>query len=437
MSDIAFDPGDMAEMEQIFGSFLAPQAMYDYVVCVKRQEIIAPNLSLAWRLYGVDGYDGGVLPPARYVSLQRLFLPEDRVLIDGRLREGLERVPPSRLLSILGVRWVITDKVHDVWIDDVFYDLAFAARLDDLESATTQVVPPFTATAVGIVSHLNGAARVPNDTPVAEVRIEGDGVETQVLLLRAGRDTAEGDASTPIAHDRARMGRAWSDPLEGQDYVTRLRLDAPLRASHISIGALPSEGQLVVQGVTLIDERDGSNVPVVLSTDGRFRQVHSGDVKVYEVLDALPRAHVVHRARIVPGTEETLSVLADPSFDPAEETVLAHGQPIDASPASPPEVQVVEYAPEQVTIQATVSSPGYLVLSDSWYPGWKATVDGAPVEVERANLAFRAVYLPPGDHTVQFRYRPASYVLGLAVSVATLAVTTIVLGWCSWRELRS
>ena len=53
---------------------LPQRRIYDYVVSAKRQEILAPNLPLAWRLYAVDGYDGGLLPLARYVRLQRLFL---------------------------------------------------------------------------------------------------------------------------------------------------------------------------------------------------------------------------------------------------------------------------------------------------------------------------------------------------------------------------
>ena len=93
MSDIAFDPGDMAEMEQIFGSSSPPQAMYDYVVCAKRQEILAPNLPLAWRLYAVDGYDGACCPWPAMSACSACSCRRIDILIDGRLREGLEHVP--------------------------------------------------------------------------------------------------------------------------------------------------------------------------------------------------------------------------------------------------------------------------------------------------------------------------------------------------------
>ena len=116
LSHTLYDPGDLGEIQQIYQDQLSPEAIYAHVVNVKRQEILAPNLPLAWRIYAIDGYDGGVLPLARYIRLQRLLLDEEDILSDGRLREGLERIPPSRLLSILGARYAITDKVHDVWI---------------------------------------------------------------------------------------------------------------------------------------------------------------------------------------------------------------------------------------------------------------------------------------------------------------------------------
>ena len=84
--------------------------------------------------------------------------------------------------------------MHDVWIDDVFYDLAFDARLDGRTGTSTsaQALPPCTATAIGIVSHLEGAARHANGTPVAEIRIEEQEGRRGQSLVRAGRDTAEG-----------------------------------------------------------------------------------------------------------------------------------------------------------------------------------------------------------------------------------------------------
>ena len=63
--------------------------------------------------------------------------------------------------------------------------------------------------------------------------------------------------------------------------------------------------------------------------------------------------------------------------------------------------------------------PGFVVLTDQDYPGWRATVDGVPTPILRANYAFRAVRVPGGRSVVEFRYRPWSVWLGLATSLAT------------------
>jgi uncharacterized membrane protein YfhO len=64
----------------------------------------------------------------------------------------------------------------------------------------------------------------------------------------------------------------------------------------------------------------------------------------------------------------------------------------------------------------------YLVLSEVWYPGWQATVDGIPTPVLRANYAFRAVRLEPGEHQVHVTFVPRSWRLGVAVSGLTLLI---------------
>jgi hypothetical protein len=431
MSDILFDPGDLGEIQSVFAGQLSPQAIYDHVVAAKRKEILAPNLPLAWHIYAVDGYDGGLLPLARYVQLQRLFLEPDEILTDGRLREGLDQIPPTRLLSLLGVRYVITDKVHDAWIDDVFYDLSLDAALTSgaTEAGTKahvvrEDVPPFEATGMGLLSYLEGGKEVADGTPVARVDLETQDGQELSFLLRAGIDTAEGIYGESVRHSQAPIGTAWPDQPEGSDYLVRLDWPTPGRIARLEITALPVEGAtaltLHVRGCTLVDERDGSNVPVLLSTAGDYRLVHSGDVKIYEVRDALPRAYVVHQTRVITDDEAALAAMADPAFQPDQEAILAAGKTLQEAPSTAPTVKVATYAPEAIATQATLDAPGYLILSDAWYPGWRATVDGERATIERANTMFRAVYLPAGTHEIRFAYRPIRFYAGAAASGITL-----------------
>lgn len=91
------------------------------------------------------------------------------------------------------------------------------------------------------------------------------------------------------------------------------------------------------------------------------------------------------------------------------------------------------YEPEKVVVRAALAEPGYLVLSDTYYPGWEAWVDGQPAAILRADLLFRAVALEAGEHVVEFRYRPASLRWGAGISLAALAVLVAGLGFAKFR----
>jgi uncharacterized membrane protein YfhO len=94
------------------------------------------------------------------------------------------------------------------------------------------------------------------------------------------------------------------------------------------------------------------------------------------------------------------------------------------------------YQPENILLQAEMAQPGYVVLTDAWYPGWHATLDGTPIPIERANLTFRAVQVPQGTHTLHFTYRPASYTWGVRITLFTLLFVTLGLAFKLWKTLR-
>ena len=89
-------------------------------------------------------------------------------------------------------------------------------------------------------------------------------------------------------------------------------------------------------------------------------------------------------------------------------------------------------------LRLTAGREQYLVLSDSWYPGWRAVVDGIEVPIERANLLFRAVRLDSGAHVVEFRYEPGWFRLGWVVSAISLALAALLWGAVAlqWRPNR-
>ncbi len=414
LSALAFDPGDKPELEVIYSPQLSRDAVYSLLIAAKHREVLSPNLPLAFRVPAVDGYDGGLLPLARYIALERAFLPGEAVAIDGRLRENLRAVPDGRWLSLLNVRYFITDKVFDAWLDNVFYDLQFGADLTAGESAAVADIPAFEATTLGLVSYLDGAAALSEGAVVGRVTVSFADGSVRTFPLRAGVETAEGLYGPEVAHAPAPIGgHFWPGRPEGNDYAVRLRWGRPARPTAISIQATLPQGRLVVRGLSLIDERTGAFQSLVVSDRGHFRLVHSGDVKVYENLDVLPRAFLVHRA----WAAETFP----PDFDPMTEIIVGGGEGLDARPGGPEAVRITVYEPERVEVEVALTAPGYLVLTDAQYPGWRAWVDGRAVPIATADLLFRAVYLEPGRHRVEFRFQPWSFWVGVAVSLGALA----------------
>jgi len=430
ISDISYDPGDLREIQQIFEGQISEEQTYNYVVTAKQKEVLAPNLPLLYRLQSVDGYDGGILPLRRYVEMQRLLLPEERVSPDGRLWQRLTEIPDARLLSLFNVKYVIADKVHDVWVDGVYYDLGHTIVIG--EGASSQLVlrdlPGFTTTSLGIVSYLTGSASFPDGAIVAEVTISDGCGRVERHPLRAGIATAEGEYDRfQVQHGLARVVHHWRDNPQGNDYHAVLRLSRAMVPQEIAVRYLAPRGQLHLRGMSLIDERTGTSESLVVSN--QFRLVHSGDVKVYENLGNLPRAFVVHRARVIEDDEMAVAAMRDGAFLPGEEAILSSGRPLEvAEGVGMSEARITSYQQERVVVEAELAAEGYLVLTDAYYPGWRVWVDGNEEEIHRADYLFRAVYLSKGKHLIEFVYDPASLKIGVAISLVTVFSLALGLG---------
>lgn len=161
---------------------------------------------------------------------------------------------------------------------------------------------------------------------------------------------------------------------------------------------------------------------------------------IYENRDVFPRTFVVHRA--VPLAERS-QVLAQMKATDFRREVLLESAGLAASdrpaPVSDPprhgfdSATIREYLPNRVAVEVCAEDPGYLVLTDVWFPGWNCTVDGQPAPIHRANFLFRAVAIPAGNHEVLFVFEPASYRWGKCISIlALIAVTGLSLlsPWC-------
>ena len=176
------------------------------------------------------------------------------------------------------------------------------------------------------------------------------------------------------------------------------------------------------------------------------------DAVVYANDRALPRVFLVDRQRVVGSGTAALDAVTDPAFDGRAAAVTeaalpgigavtagASGGGGGLAPPAGASARLVRYDPGRVRIDAVASDRSLLVLTDTWSPGWKATVDGRPLPLERVDYLLRGVVVGPGRHVVEMRYQPSGWRIGWIVSLVSLAglVVLAVLGLRARRRRRS
>lgn len=173
------------------------------------------------------------------------------------------------------------------------------------------------------------------------------------------------------------------------------------------------------------------------SMSERFRLIkESGPhrIRVYENKKAVPACYLVHKTRAVDSQGAALKEISHPDFDPRHEAIVESKVEMPEAASHLEDqlrqvaaqlVEKVEYKrPDVNNLEVKVNSPagGFLVVTDTFYPGWQAFVDGKETRIERANYLFKGLVVPPGNHQILLTYRPMSFVLGMLLFIAALAV---------------
>jgi hypothetical protein len=161
------------------------------------------------------------------------------------------------------------------------------------------------------------------------------------------------------------------------------------------------------------------------ATDERFADDNSNPTSVlYRNREALPRAFAVHNRECFAKEQAAWARLVDPMFDPRTTVVLdgLENCKVDFanSPVQSSNVQIVRHEPTEVVLETRMRAPGYVVLTDSFYPGWRAFVNGKRADVLKANGTVRAVRVPQGRVEVVFRFVPATFYAGLGLAASGL-----------------
>jgi len=207
-------------------------------------------------------------------------------------------------------------------------------------------------------------------------------------------------------HDGNRWG--WNYPLE--------KLDSPV---------------LDLMNVRYVLTR-AADVPRLASLP-KFRHIASlPGTEVFENTAVLPRFYFVRRARPVGSLAEAHELIEHGKIDFRDTAVTE--EPIDIPPgddsSAPGVVGVVKYEPARIELSLRASRASLLVLSETYYPGWKAWIDDQPAAIHSVDIALRGVVVPAGSHQLRMEFRPVILPVSLGISLAT-AILLAVMGGLS------
>lgn len=418
-----YEIGDHAEIDRRFGD-LGSAASFALNSALKLDEVMSPNVPLRYELSTLDGYDGGVLPLARYLRIASLLVPATEIRADGVLRTRLIAIPDEPLLRLFDIRRIVANEVVDVDLGGLRYDVATARRLQPSDQVRVDLLAPVAVKALWL---LNSATSDPRSSlELGEtVLVRSDGTR-ETLPLNYGEAIFDemgpgpSNAFQPTA-GLSRGGRT--------DTAVEIRVPdgEPITAIEWTWFG---PGTWNLRAATLATH-DGDQLQLLLQPG--LRKIVFSPTKVYERMpetNELPQTvRLFPHAEVLDDDAALSKLRSTPDGD--RRLALAAGS---AVPANPPEAEPgalfrrIAGAPERLTYQrASGGGAGYLLVDDAWFPGWRVEVDGQTTPIYRANVHFKAVWVPASGRTVTFAYEPSSVRLGAIISAGAAALTALLL----------
>lgn len=325
-----------------------------------------------------------------------------------------------RLLDLLNVKYVLGPAPEEPPTKYGSLDLS-----PTLSPKTVPLELDRPVSALRLISHVAHGREIPQGTTLATLSL-ASAQGTLTFPIRAGIETAEWAHDhpwlPPPPHARPPIAESW--PVEGEGYQGHYyravwRFDPPVRPTALTLRYTHGTGELLIKHL-YADETDLATLPT------RFRPVYR---LIFENRYVLPRAFLVPRARVLPPQQ----VLAElDRFDPEREVLLSEVPPrirgeLNGPPLAPTErVDIVEYRFDRIRLVANVAHPRILVLSETWNRWWRAWDNGTEVPILRADHALRGLWLTPGRHELELRFRYSPFAVGL---ILTGLGWLVLVGW--------
>jgi membrane protein YfhO len=355
--------------------------------------------------------------------------------------------PDDRSLDLMAVRYfffpqnkILTDSGGVSWIkQDARFWLGSGCNEAPRRSATLDLATPVKGTTLAIVSRLACAAQIPDGAEVVRLKLSDAQGKTENRSLLAGRDSSEwaydcAGVTANVRHRRANIfgnypSRMNDAPCEAHFYLSTLKLDGIKEIKSVEFEWVGGPGAIILDKFSLIDEPNRTSYPVdsaLLDSSG-WRLVEDAEgARGYENLRAMPRAWLANEVVNVipeqaPITIKTGKLPDGRGFDPnrtalVEAPIALNSPKVDGYRSA----TIAALSDTHMEVRTSSATASFLITSDAYYPGWRASIDGQEAPLYRADYALRGVLLPPGPHTVRFDYKPGSFYAGATISALTL-----------------
>ncbi|HEX6176748.1 MAG TPA: YfhO family protein, partial [Thermoanaerobaculia bacterium] len=407
------------------------------VPAVPERGIDAPNWTALGGLEDVNGYESLIFE--RHSSALRSnpeadaepFLMPNAGLLD----------PGNHVLDVLNVRFVTS-------YDD--FQSAPSSRIEkegihfyggdlgiDLppSRAMTLSAPAREADTLIVVTHMAFSGHIAHGQPVARVTVQQRGGKPAVVFIRAGVDTAEwaherADVKPVIRHGLAPVydsapGDA-EQSFQSHRFLGRIALGGRMPVERIEIVNISDGASIGVWKASLLDSATKESWPLPKPSPSRWQAIHKKNgVTVLKNLRARPRAWLVTKVEVASKADvlATIRGTNNRPFDPATTALIEEKpqQTLSGEPCGQPcSVEIVRREPNRIAMRTNSRAPAMLVVSEIYYPGWVATVDGAKTPIHQTDYLIRGVFVPAGQHDVVMSFRPRGTIRGGIVSLCTL-----------------
>ena len=420
-----YEIGDHVALEQRFPG-LSTSASFAFKSALKLDEVMSPNIPLRYGLSTVDGYDGGVLPLRRFLQIGSLLVPATEMRADGVLRTRLIAIPDEPLLRLFNVRTVIGNEVSDVEIGEFRFDRSTARTLQPGQTIRVDLPQPVDISAIAVLNSATTDQGSQTDLGAMTLFRTDDTVDE--LPLTYGEDVFHemGPSSLNAFQPTAGLSRGGRT-----DTAIVTRFEEEGEAVTSIEWTWTGRGPWNLRAATILP-RDGSQQPLLLQP-GFVRRSFS-PVEIYE--RPTERGDDLRLIPTAMHQDDTSALDILRSDRSGDAVVLPLGTQAAGPGSGDSTFRRRSTTPEQLLFERVEGrGAGYLVVDDAWFPGWQARIDGAETPVVRANVYFKAVWVPEGAQRVELTYEPTSLRLGAMTSAgATIVLLVLLILGGRWRR---